>query len=94
MVLHQPNPVRIPPFHPTNTQLTPSSTYLDGTPRPLTPLGPYPVGLIIYSHSDYMSANIWSTDPGAIPAPADNQTDSELSLIGRHTLSYAGGLQL
>jgi hypothetical protein len=41
-----------------------------------------------------MSANIWSTDPGAIPAPADSYTASEYALIGNHTLSYAGGLQL
>jgi hypothetical protein len=41
-----------------------------------------------------MSANIWSTDPGHIPAPASNYTSSEYSLIGNHTLSYAGGLQV
>jgi hypothetical protein len=41
-----------------------------------------------------MSANIWSTDPGAIPSPADSYTSSDYALIGNHTLSYAGGLQL
>jgi hypothetical protein len=59
-------------------------------------LGNHSAGLLIYAPLGYVSVNIWSTEPGAIPAPApaDNYTDADWALIGHHTLSYAGALQL
>jgi hypothetical protein len=57
------------PSYPTNALL---STYLNGTLRLLGALGAHPVGLLSYHLSGYMSANIRSTDPGAIPSPADS----------------------
>jgi hypothetical protein len=57
-------------------------------------LGTDPEGLLIYHPFGYVSVNLWSTDPGDIPAPADNYTDAEWALIGHHTLSYAGALQV
>ena len=52
------------------------------------------MGILIYHPLGYVSVNLWSTDPGAIPAPADEYNDAEWALIGHHTLSYAGPLQV
>ncbi|KAF7678989.1 hypothetical protein GT037_002737, partial [Alternaria burnsii] len=68
--------------------------YLNGTDRVTDGLGNHPVGILIYHPLGYVSVNLWSIDPGAIPGPADEYNDVEWALIGHHMLSDAGPLQV
>ncbi|KAI0377955.1 Lipocalin-like domain-containing protein [Hypomontagnella monticulosa] len=71
--------------------------YDNGTIVPSEPvaLGRYPVGMLMYNTYGYMSATFMSARPEDRPPGVDTDeieigTDAEWSLIGKHTLSYAG----
>lgn len=61
--------------------------------------GAHPAGLIIYTPTGYMSADIMSTTPEDRPEgikyPAQaGDSDHDWALVGRHTFSYAGNFSV
>ncbi|PVH94647.1 hypothetical protein DM02DRAFT_539043, partial [Periconia macrospinosa] len=71
-----------------------NSTF-NGTPVPDRAYGEAPIGLLTYTASGYMSATLAATEPNLRPSnlsfpfsPSD--PDSLWSLVGKHTLAYAG----
>ncbi|OAL47404.1 hypothetical protein IQ07DRAFT_115304 [Pyrenochaeta sp. DS3sAY3a] len=75
--------------------LNSTPTYLNGTLRPPSNTGIYANGTLIYHPLGFMSANIISNTPSQIAPVRPNNTaptDEDYILIGKHTLSYAGGL--
>ncbi|KAM0325411.1 hypothetical protein ACHAQA_007397 [Verticillium albo-atrum] len=78
----------------TYTLLNTSST-LNGVSIPDQAYGEAPVGILTYSRSGYMSANIAATEPElrpqnlTFPFTAD-QAESDWALVGKHGVSYAG----
>ncbi|KAF2008517.1 hypothetical protein BU24DRAFT_360313 [Aaosphaeria arxii CBS 175.79] len=59
------------------------------------PTGANPAGLIHYSATGYMSANIMDTNATNRPTriswpPKDTDSDSDWALVGRHAMSYSG----
>ncbi|KAH7341191.1 Lipocalin-like domain-containing protein [Pyrenochaeta sp. MPI-SDFR-AT-0127] len=74
--------------------LNSTPTYLNGTKVPPGDLGDNEVGLLIYDANGYMSANMASTEPEHQVPNKENLTDFDYSMIGRHTLSYAGELHV
>jgi hypothetical protein len=63
--------------------------------QPESALGTYPVGILMYHPSGYMSATMASTNTTVRPQNISypfSKTDSlaDWALVGQHTLSYAG----
>ncbi|KAF9881454.1 hypothetical protein CkaCkLH20_00600 [Colletotrichum karsti] len=82
----------------TYTLLNTSATN-NGVPVEDRVYGSNPVGILTYSKSGWMSATITSTDPEDRPEgltfPYElNQTDADWAQVGRHSIGYAGKLQL
>ncbi|KAH7115324.1 Lipocalin-like domain-containing protein [Dendryphion nanum] len=75
-----------------------TSIHTNGTHRPADdshPTGVNPAGLIQYTHSGWMAANIQSTTPSHRPdnisyPAAVTDLDSEWAKVGKHIVSYAG----
>ncbi|KAL2073307.1 hypothetical protein VTL71DRAFT_10631 [Oculimacula yallundae] len=76
-----------------------TSAWLDEVPVPDAVYGSNPVGILTYSKSGYMSATLTSTDledrPESLTFPfRDGQTDEDWAKVGRHSIGYAGPLQI
>ncbi|KAK0107248.1 hypothetical protein ONS95_003949 [Cadophora gregata] len=76
-----------------------TSAWLNEVPVPDAVYGSAPVGILTYSKSGYMSATITSTDAEDRPANLtfpfrDGQSDADWALVGRHSIGYAGPLQI
>ncbi|KAF2738854.1 hypothetical protein EJ04DRAFT_560503 [Polyplosphaeria fusca] len=59
----------------------------------------YPIGLLTYTPTNYMSANIMASEPEFRPSwlqyPNElSDSDTDWAQVGKHTLSYAGPFSL
>ncbi|OLN87491.1 hypothetical protein CCHL11_06170 [Colletotrichum chlorophyti] len=82
----------------TYTLLNTSASF-NGVPVEDRAYGSNPIGILTYSKSGYMSATIASTDPEDRPANLtfpyeESQSDADWALVGKHTVGYAGRLQI
>ncbi|KAF6810097.1 hypothetical protein CMUS01_03990 [Colletotrichum musicola] len=82
----------------TYTLLNTSATN-NGVPVPDKTYGENPVGILTYSKSGYVSATLTSTNPEDRPANLtfpyeDGQSDADWAKVGRHSIGYAGRLQI
>ncbi|CZT00751.1 uncharacterized protein RAG0_08664 [Rhynchosporium agropyri] len=76
-----------------------TSAWLDEVPVPDAVYGSNPVGILTYSKSGFMSATLTSTDvenrPTNLTFPfKEGQTDVDWAKVGRHSIGYAGRLQI
>ncbi|KAF2191186.1 hypothetical protein K469DRAFT_808332 [Zopfia rhizophila CBS 207.26] len=71
------------------------TTTQNGLPYPDPSLRDNPSGVLTYTTTGHVSANLASSNPAyrpnlPFPAPANDVHLAEWALVGKHTLSYAG----